>query len=158
MNVPKFNADSGRPSGLPSLTTKSRQVSPDYSRRELLPFEADTSGAGEEFSNLREQFFKYLGLALKHRWLILGCCGAALAIGLAVTYTSTPIYQASVTIQIDQYAPKVVKVDTTDTPTDAGDDTRFYQTQYDLLKSGSLAQRVAANLDLVSGSFTSHSM
>jgi succinoglycan biosynthesis transport protein ExoP len=146
MNAPNFNLGSGRPSGLPSPTSQSRQVSPD-TRRELLPIEADISDA-ETDSNFRTQFFKYLGLVLKYRWLFLGCCGGAIAIGLAVTYTSTPIYRASATIQIDQNAPKVVKVDATDTAADAGDDTRFYQTQYDLLKSLSLAQRVAANLDL----------
>jgi polysaccharide biosynthesis transport protein len=81
--------------------------------------------------------------------LIGGVCAAALALGLAVTYTSTPMYRASATIQIDQNAPKVVKTEATaDAPADTGDDTRFYQTQYDLLKSFSLAQRVAADLDL----------
>ncbi len=148
MNAPKFNAGSGRPSGLPTLTDASRQISPDYARRQVFPFETASSGAEVKQANIREQFFRYLGLALKHRWVVLGCCGAAMAIGLAVTYTSTPMYRASATIQIDQNAAKVVKVDAVDTPTDAGDDTRFYQTQYDLLKSASLAQRVAADLDL----------
>jgi len=148
MNAPKFDSRSDRPAGLPSVTAKSRQVSPDYSRRELLSVGADISDADAEHTNFREEFFKYLGLVLKHRWVFLGCGGAAIAIGLAVTYTSTPMYQASATIQIDQNAPKVVKTDTADTPADTGDDTRFYQTQYDLLKSSSLAQKVAADLDL----------
>src|SRR5262245_1460376 len=60
--------------------------------------------------NLREQFLKYLGVALKHRWLILACCISGLVIGFLVTFASTPIYQATATIQIDLVAPKVVKL------------------------------------------------
>ena len=110
MNAPKFNAGSGRPSGLPTLTDASRQISPDYARRQVFPFETASSGAEVKQANIREQFFRYLGLALKHRWVVLGCCGAAMAIGLAVTYTSTPMYRASATIQIDQNAAKVVAI------------------------------------------------
>ena len=149
MNAPNFASGSGGRSSRLPVTSPSRQVSLEYSRRELLPFEPEVPAHDEAHSDFREQFFKYLDLALKHRWLIGGVCAGALAIGLAVTYTSTPMYRASATIQIDQNAPKVVKVDAAaDAPADTGDDTRFYQTQYDLLKSASLAQRVAADLDL----------
>jgi succinoglycan biosynthesis transport protein ExoP len=155
MNAPNFNLGSGRPAGLPSVTSKPRQVSPDIGY-ELVNSEPNISDAEAERSNFRANFFKYLGLVLKHRWVFLGACGGAIAIGLAVTYTSTPIYQASATIQIDQNAPKVVKLNAVDSPADAGDDMRFYQTQYDLLKSRSLAQRVAADLDLANESSFLH--
>ena len=108
----------------------------------------DVEGRGFEGRDFRAEFFKYLSLVIKHRWVVLGACGAAIAIGVALTYTSTPMYRASATIQIDQSAAKVVKIEGADSPVEGGDDTRFYQTQYDLLKSSSLAQRVAANLDL----------
>src|SRR5262249_28101179 len=63
------------------------------------------------------------------------------------TFTSTPIYRATVTIQIDLRAPKVVKEVVQDRDFGGGGQ-RFYKTQYDLLKSRSLAERVAADLDL----------
>jgi succinoglycan biosynthesis transport protein ExoP len=105
--------------------------------------------AGEpDGPNLRDEFFKYLGLALKHRWLILAGCVSGLVIGFLVTFTSTPIYRATATIKVDLDAAKVVKLDTVDTSGQVGDSHRFYQTQKELLRSRSLAERVAGNLDL----------
>jgi capsular exopolysaccharide synthesis family protein len=129
------------------VTSESHQLAPDIGR-DLGAVEANVSDAEAERSNYRALFFKYLGLTLKYRWMILGICGSAIAIGLAVTYTSTPMYQGTATIQIDRDVAKVVKVDAPDVTADVGDNIRFYQTQYDLLKSRSLAQRVAADLDL----------
>src|SRR5262245_3375279 len=104
--------------------------------------------AGEpDGPNLRDEFFKYLGLALKHRWLILAGCVSGLVIGFLVTFTSTPIYRATATIKVDLDVAKVVKLDTVDNG-QVGDSARFYQTQKELLKSRSLAERVAGNLDL----------
>ena len=91
--------------------------------------------------------FLCLALALKYRWLIIAVSGLALAIGFIQTFTSTPIYQATVTIQIDRQAPKLVKEVVQDRDFGGGDQ-RFYKTQFDLLKSRSLAERVAADLDL----------
>lgn len=147
MNTPNFNTGSDRPSGLPSVTSESRQLAP-LMGRDLASVEANGSDIESEGANYRAQFFKYLGLALKHRWTIAGICGVAIMIGFVITYTSTPMYRATATIQIDRDVAKVVKVDAPDAAADVGDNMRFYQTQYDLLKSRSLAQRVAASLDL----------
>ena len=98
----------------------------------------------------RKAVFTYLGLALKYRWLILTFCTIALAIGFFVTFTSTPIYRASASVQIDRQAPRIVKTETQPSFEDAGD--RFYETQYDLLKSRMLAERVASDLNLASES------
>src|SRR6266480_417650 len=98
--------------------------------------------------NLRDEFFKYLGLALKHRWLLLAGCVSGLVIGFLVTFTSTPIYRATATIKVDLDAAKVVKLDTVDTRESVDTPSRFYQTQKELLRSRSLAERVAGNLDL----------
>src|SRR5262245_66481064 len=62
--------------------------------------------------NLRDEFFKYLGLALKHRWLILAGCVGGLAVGFLVTFTSTPIYRATATVKVDLEAARIVKLDT----------------------------------------------
>ncbi|MGH6702544.1 MAG: GumC family protein [Bradyrhizobium sp.] len=148
MNAPKFNFDGGNQNGglpVPSNGFDALAKKPSVN---LLKAE-DPFAAGEEnISQYRKLFFRYLGLALKYRWLILGTCAIALAIGFVVTFTSTPIYRATATIQIDREAAKVVKVDALASDRDFGDNLRFYQTQYDLLKSRSLADRVAADLDL----------
>ncbi len=148
MNAPKFNFDSERPPGLPSVTDQPRQVAP-ASGRDVGGFDPYASESAEPAgATYRTMLFQYLGLVLKHRWMILGICSAAAITGLMVTYTDTPIFRATATIQIDRDVAKIVKVDAPDAAADVGDVMRFYQTQYDLLKSRSLAQRVATNLDL----------
>jgi polysaccharide biosynthesis transport protein len=102
----------------------------------------------EPTSDFRKMFFMYLGLALRYRWLIAVCCVLSLSAGFLLTYTQTPIYQATVTVQIDRQAAKVVKVGDSSQDSDFAGDDRFYQTQYDLLRSRSLAERVAKDLDL----------
>jgi hypothetical protein len=55
----------------------------------------------------QDQLFKYLGLALKHRWLILACGLGGLVSGFLVTFTATPIYRATASIKVDQVAPEL---------------------------------------------------
>lgn len=92
----------------------------------------------------------YWGLALKYRFLILGCFLGALVIGATITLLMTPIYTAEATLQIDREAARVI---------DSGDVTpsenmmqgeEFFQTQYGLLRSRSLAERVIESLGLAS--------
>ena len=146
MNVPNLSFDNEGGSGrLPSTAAYgSRSIAPaPYG--EFVNF----NDQGSTFDH-RKAIFTYFGLALKYRWLILTCCTVALAIGFIVTFTTTPIYRATVSIQIDRQAPTVVK---TDTQPDFGDDSyRFYQTQYDILQSRMLAERVASDLNLGSAS------
>src|SRR5262245_44263517 len=153
MNAPNFNFDAeGRSDRLPSTMAHGSHSATHYgphsithaSRESFSNFDAVEEQASP---NLRKLFFMCLGLALKYRWLILAICAFALTIGFIVTFTSTPIYQATATIQIDLEAPKVVKLDAPE-GRQSYDSSRFYQTQYDLLKSRSLAERVAKDLDL----------
>lgn len=91
---------------------------------------------------------RYVRIALKHRWLILGAFLAALVIGVAVTLLSTRIYTASATLQIDRQATQVLE-DADVAPAEsmiAGEE--FFQTQYGLLRSRSLAERVVDSLGL----------
>ena len=146
MNAPNFSFD---PDKLPLVAGNGQALATPA--REAYPVTAgdDFSGANEEAGDYRKLFFMVLGLSLKYRWLIAAICSAAIAIGFLVTFMSTPVYRATTVIQIDRMAPRVVKLDHSDS--DAryiGGPDRFFETQYDLLKSRSLAERVAANLDL----------
>src|SRR5712691_10087205 len=140
MNVPnlKFDAESG--SGrLPSTAVYGSRSIAQAPYGEFVNFNAQD----EPTSDFRKLLFKYLGVALRYRWLILGCCAVSLLIGFILTYTQTPIYQATVTIQIDRQAARVVKVEGAEDPNFGTDAARFYQTQYDLIRSRSLAERIA---------------
>lgn len=88
-----------------------------------------------------------LDLLLKHKLLIAAICLLSLAAGFIKTQLTTPIYEASTTIQIDQQAPKVLSNKQQGAMEDFSREPFFFQTQYELLKSRSLAERVARNLD-----------
>lgn len=88
-----------------------------------------------------------LDLLLKHKLLIAAICLVSLAAGFIKTQLTTPIYEASTTIQIDQQAPKVLSNKNQGGLEEFSREPFFFQTQYELLKSRSLAERVARNLD-----------
>ncbi|WP_417231452.1 GumC family protein [Brevundimonas sp.] len=84
----------------------------------------------------------YWRLALKHRLLIMAVFIAALAIGVVVTLLTTPLYTATATLQIDREAARVLNVDDAAPRESMIQGEEFFQTQYGLLRSRSLAERV----------------
>lgn len=82
------------------------------------------------------------------RWLVLAVMVAALAIAAAISLLTTPLFRAAAVIQIERDAMKVVNVEGL-TPVESPADRDFYQTQYELLRSRSLAERVVRELQLV---------
>jgi capsular exopolysaccharide synthesis family protein len=149
MNAPNFNFDAeGRSDHRPLVVSDGSRSVASVSAEPYGNYAVNEPG-DQSGPDYRKYFFLCLALALKYRWLIIAICGLALAIGFIQTFTSTPIYQATVTIQIDRQTPKLVKEVVQDRDFGGGD-ARFYKTQYDLLRSRSLAERVAADLDLAS--------
>ena len=98
----------------------------------------DVEQEGGNSFNLTE----YWRLALKHRLLILAIFVAALAIGVVVTLLTTPLYTATSTLQIDREAARVLNVDDASPREAMIQGEEFFQTQYGLLRSRSLAERV----------------
>jgi succinoglycan biosynthesis transport protein ExoP len=91
----------------------------------------------------------YWRILLKRRWLILSVILASLIAGVAVTLLARPFYTAATTIQIDREAARVLANDADTTPREqmtGGEE--FFQTQYGLLRSRSLAERVVDTLGL----------
>jgi polysaccharide biosynthesis transport protein len=93
---------------------------------------------------------EYWRLAVKYRLLILGTLIAASVIGVAATLLMTPIYTASATLQIDREAARVLNVDEVQPRESMVQGEEFFQTQYGLLRSRSLAERVVDSLGLAS--------
>jgi len=80
------------------------------------------------------------------RWLILGAVAVALAGAIVVTFLTTPLYRAGAVLEVNP--PEVEILDSnTRRPTS---DRDFLATQYGLLASRSLAERVAQELNLAS--------
>ncbi len=96
----------------------------------------------EPEGDLRTALLGYLRIVTKRRWLLLGVALAVLAVGLARTLMETPLYAAAVRIQIDRQAAKIVDSGGVQ-PVEPGD-TESLRTQYEILRSRSLAERVAS--------------
>lgn len=92
----------------------------------------------------------YLRLALKYRFLIIGCFLGALVIGATLTLLMTPIYTARATLQIDREAARVFSTEEGAPTENMVQGEEFFQTQYGLLRSRSLAERVIESLGLAS--------
>jgi capsular exopolysaccharide synthesis family protein len=81
------------------------------------------------------------------RWLILGAVAVALAGAIVITFMTTPLYRAAAVLEINP--PTVEILDERKSGTrGAANDREFLATQYGLLASKSLAQRVAQELNL----------
>ena len=91
-------------------------------------------------------FLKCLGLFLKYRRLAAAICAGFLFGGFVITFLMPRVYTATTSLQIDREAAKVVR--SQDSTAENQNDPQFYTTQYELLKSSALAERVVSSLSL----------
>jgi capsular exopolysaccharide synthesis family protein len=97
------------------------------------------------------KLLEYWRIIYKHKWVIVAAVVVALAIGLVITLLTPRIYTANTTIEIDRETSNVVNQSMDVAPVERlSRDQEFFQTQYGLLKSFSLAQRVAQTPGLTS--------
>ncbi len=90
---------------------------------------------------------KYWRSLIRHRIIVSGILVSFLVIGLVATLLMTPLYTAAAQIEISRAADNVTNVEGLENE-DVGQGLEFYQTQYTLLESRSLARRVARSLNL----------
>ena len=83
------------------------------------------------------------------RWLILGIVAAAVAGSIIVTLLTTPLYRAKAVLELNPPQIEVTDEDSKSRFRGTGDFT-FLSTQYGLLKSRNLAERVAQEMNLAS--------
>ena len=88
----------------------------------------------------------YWRILVKRRWLVLGVLAGTLALALLATLLMPSIYRGTTTLQIDREVMEVLQVEGMQPVEGQGND--FYQTQYELLQSRALAERVADELNL----------
>ena len=89
---------------------------------------------------------QYLHIALKRKWLILSIVLGVVALGLLKAVLATPRYTAVVRIQIDREPLKLLDRGMTAPQEEGGTD--FLKTQFELLKSRAMAERVVSSLKL----------
>jgi succinoglycan biosynthesis transport protein ExoP len=105
------------------------------------PYGPGAIGEEPPSDDLRRLFFECIRIVFKRKWLILAIAIAVVAIGALRTLMITPVYTATVRIQIDSKPIKIVEggqVEASEGGTD------FLRTQIELLRSSGVAERVAS--------------
>lgn len=102
----------------------------------------------DEPKDLAATIKEYLRILNRRKWVVLSCAAVILALGTARTLMMTPLYTSTVRIQIDRNVAKIVEGGSV-TPVE-GSDNEFLRTQYELLQSRNLSERVASSADLAS--------
>lgn len=87
----------------------------------------------------------YWQILVKRKWLVISVLATVLAVVLVKTLLTPSVFRASATLQIDQDTIKIIQSEGL-TPAESVGDRDYYQTQYELLRSRSLAERVAAGM------------
>ena len=85
---------------------------------------------------------RYLAMLHKRRGIVVTCVGVSLAGAFLYNYTSRPLYQATAQILIAESSPKILPNQETFDP------LQDYQTEYSLVRSRNLAEKVVERLDL----------
>ncbi|MBW1698688.1 MAG: polysaccharide biosynthesis tyrosine autokinase [Deltaproteobacteria bacterium] len=96
----------------------------------------------EEQIDLRD----YLRVLLKRRWIIFSVFMIVVLSVAVHTFTATPIYQATARIVIEKENPNLVSIQEVMAVDATGSD--YYQTQYRIIESRSVAREVIKKLDL----------
>lgn len=84
---------------------------------------------------------QYLRIALRWKYVIIGITATCVLLGLIATLLMTPKYTAIATIEIARESGQVTGFQGVEREPSALDQ-EFYQTQYGLLKSRALSERV----------------
>ena len=105
-------------------------------------------GAGlDEQDSFGQDLLEYWRIFYKRRWLILSIVVTSVVLALLVTMMMTPLYTATVRIQIDREPPKVLEGGNV-VPTEGGSNFDYLKTEYELLQSRAIAERVTSSLRL----------
>jgi capsular exopolysaccharide synthesis family protein len=110
--------------------------------------EADSEAFKAPVEHQISAIHQYLRIALRWRYVILGATAACVLLGVITTLLMTPKYTAVTTIEISRESSKVTDFSGVERETSLADQ-EFYQTQYGLLQSRLLSERVAAQLRLI---------
>ncbi len=107
------------------------------------PAAALPMGMVEDEESIFRQYWRILA---KRRWIIAGVVLVCVLIAAVWAVLSQRLYSATVRLEVAREAEKVIDLDKESRT--AAVDQEFYQTQYALLKSRSLAEAVVADLRL----------
>jgi uncharacterized protein involved in exopolysaccharide biosynthesis len=90
----------------------------------------------------------YVRVVYKRRWAAIPAFVIVFLIGAINSFRTTPLYQATTQLLIEKDAPKVGSLNTMFQEQDGWYNDDFYQTQYRILQSRSLARKAAELMNL----------
>jgi succinoglycan biosynthesis transport protein ExoP len=82
---------------------------------------------------------------VKRKWTVMTFFAIVVTAGMTASFLTTPIYRAKLSLQIERETPKIVEFQNV-AQVEASESWDFYQTQYELLKSRRLADKVSEKL------------
>lgn len=97
--------------------------------------------------NRESQLTEYFQVLLRRRWIVIAGVVLGTILAAVISWTTTPLYRATTSLEIAREAEKIVSVQGVD-PGSRASGNEFYPTQYGLLKSRSLALAVVRELRL----------
>ncbi len=102
-----------------------------------------------EGENIGVVLQRYVRIFLKRKWLILGLSFFFFSMGTLYALLKTPRYTSTVSVQIDRESSKVLDGGSTAPAAPSGQEgLEFQRTQFELLRSRAMAQRVVTALQL----------
>lgn len=106
--------------------------------------------AYDEMSDETPMLIQYWQAVLRHKIAMAAIVAACIALSIIVTLLMTPYFTSTSRIEISREQDKVTNVEGVSSSDGAGQNLEFYQTQYALLESVSLAERVVRARNLAS--------
>lgn len=103
-------------------------------------FRKPVAGSRDEDVHLRD----YLNVVMKRKRLVIIFLISAVVTTMLISFLLTPLYQGTAVIRIDTRDPNMLSIP----GLAAKEGTNYYQTQYEILKSRSLAEKVIKTLEL----------
>jgi len=97
----------------------------------------------DEFQEAEIHLRDYIQVLQKRKWLILAVVIVAFSSAAIVTFRARPLYQSAAQIIIERETPKVLSIEQITQGSSGAD---YYNTQYKILQSTSLAEIVAERL------------
>ena len=130
--------------GVPPAANAALQVRPPNALSTYVLPPAITAADDDEALHLRDLW----RVIVKRKWVVLAVFVIVIATAWVATNMQTPIYRATITLKIEREASKVIDFKGAPAVPEESGDADFYRTQYELLKSRTLAERVVKQLDL----------
>ena len=131
--APRFRrVTATRGSAAPPLPAPSPLPTPPSSGRTLFETEEEA------------HFWDYWGVLVRHRWTVITFLLVSVIVTTIWTFTTRPVFTAAATLRIEKDEPRVLKFEEV-VKADAQQD--YYQTQFKVLQSRTLANRVIGLLE-----------